>query len=95
MSQARSVPIVTNNKSYVNSRELKNRGYPPWVGGIDIQIPSLSILPYSDESKIIYHSDVPEIFHVENCIEISVPENFTCSRLRENFLSCKPCGEVH
>ncbi len=55
----------------MNSRESKNHGYPPFLRGIGIEIPSLSIPPYSDDTKIFPCMDASEIFHAENSMEIS------------------------
>ncbi len=84
--QARIMPISENNKSYGNSRESKNHGYPPFLGGIGIEIPSLCALPYLGESKFFSSTFVPEIFHVENSIGIPIPENFICRGLGGNFV---------
>jgi len=52
MKQARIMPTATNNKAHGNSMESKNHGYPPFLGGIGIEIPSLHTPPCSDELKI-------------------------------------------
>lgn len=51
MKQASIMPISHNNKTYMNSMESKNHGYPPFLGGIGIEIPSLHTPPYSDDTK--------------------------------------------
>ena len=84
-NQAGGVPTITNNKSYMNSVESKNHGYPPWVGGIGIVIPSLYIPPYWVGSKFFSSMYAPEIFHVENSTEILITENFTRSTVGEIF----------
>jgi len=63
--QARIMPTNKNNKSYGNSRESKNRGYPPFLDGIGIEIPSLYTPPYSDASK----------FSDKNCHLSNEPQN--------------------
>lgn len=84
--QANNMPTATNNKSYMNSMESKDHGYPPFLGGISIEIPSLRTPPYSHDTKILHYLDVTEIFHMENSteifhvgnsVEILMPENFS------------------
>lgn len=74
--QARIMPIATNNKSYMNSRESKNRGHPPFLGGIGIEIPSLYTSPHSSNTK----------FSDKNCHMGDKWKFFSVGKLRENLI---------
>jgi len=86
-NQAINVPTVTNNKSYVNSRESKNRGYPPFHGGIGIQIPSLYTPPHSTYPKFFMSRIVPKFS------KVNINPEFLNVNIDGRIFPCVDCSE--